>query len=268
MRLPYLQVTQEAWTSARMLAGVLGIKRREALGLVLDLWAWGLYLGPDDEPPAGVCDSPRAVALMAGALEWDGDAETLCAAFVDVDLLERLPTGVRVRGLDRYRSAWEKSAKSKARKAKWMEERVQNAPGTRSERVPNALPAGDTQKKTQTQTQTQTGFSSFAGTAEADPPKKPAKSKPPPDPRHAPLVAALVAAVPGYRFNGGIDAKAVADLIRLGSDAEILDRWRRANASSDFPRVRTLPELAKHFNHFRPPDSQPLPEQKGLPVWR
>lgn len=92
---------------------------------------------------------------------------------------------------------------------------------------------------------------------ESPPPTAPAGKKPPapekpekqPDPRHTPLVKALMAETPGYAFTGR-DAKAVSELLTLGTDQEIRDRWRRARASNGFPKVRTLPELATHWNHF------------------
>src|SRR3954466_13823844 len=87
MRLPYLQVTQETWSKARMLAGLLGITRHEAFGLIADLWAWAIDMGPADLPPIGVFQSPRAIRIMAAAVEWRGDADELAAAFVDLELI-------------------------------------------------------------------------------------------------------------------------------------------------------------------------------------
>lgn len=86
-------------------------------------------------------------------------------------------------------------------------------------------------------------------------PKTPPKSRvTPPDPRHAPLVKALMEASPGYAFRGR-DAGAVTDLLAL-ADAikapprEAVTRWQRALRRNDFPKVRTLSELVTHWEHF------------------
>lgn len=76
------------------------------------------------------------------------------------------------------------------------------------------------------------------------------------NPRHAPMVKALVAACPGYAFQPR-DAKAVTELLALGADAEILARWKRALAHKGFPTVRTLSELVTHWNHFAEPTRKP-----------
>lgn len=70
------------------------------------------------------------------------------------------------------------------------------------------------------------------------------------DPRHAPLVAALVEACPGYAFDGGRDAAAVKKLLSLAEPEEVLRRWRRALTLEEYPKVRAIHELATHWNHF------------------
>lgn len=162
MRLPFLQVQQDAWAKARMLAPLLGISRREAFGLLSDLWAWGLELGPDDQPPTGILESPRASRMLAGAMEWTGKPDELVEALVDVSAVALIPNGLRVRGMNRYRKAWEKAQKERDRKAKWKasldaEEtdpgRGTDAEKTRKERGSDAEREG--KKETYTQTHTQ-----------------------------------------------------------------------------------------------------------------
>lgn len=120
---------------------------------------------------------------------------------------------------------------------------------------------------------------SHVGTLQPDPsptpaqPEKLAGKKPPaprpPDPRHAPLVKALVEACPGYAFDGR-DAAAVTKLLAkadaggepANAPGEVLARWRRALARSDYPKVRTLSELATHWAHFAA-DSPKRPATQG-----
>lgn len=76
-----------------------------------------------------------------------------------------------------------------------------------------------------------------------------------PDPRHAPMVAALTAIYAeetrGSRYAfGGRDAKAVTQLLALGEPAEVLARWRRALQRTGYPLVRKLTELVENWNHF------------------
>lgn len=90
-------------------------------------------------------------------------------------------------------------------------------------------------------------------------------SEPRGDPRHAPLVDALVAAdaeIHGhpYGFRGGRDAKAVSDCLALadqdpataGGNAptEVLRRWRIARRWLGFPGCNSLTDLASHWNAY------------------
>jgi hypothetical protein len=94
------------------------------------------------------------------------------------------------------------------------------------------------------------------------PPKKNSHDEPPTDPRHAPMVKALCEAferVIGakYAFGsatdksvGGRNAKAVTSLLGMGVEPTVLAAWERALREQGFPKVRTLPELVKNFDHF------------------
>jgi hypothetical protein len=149
LRLPFIQVTQETWSKARMLSGLLAIPERECLGLILDLWAWGLELGPQDEAPTGVCDNPRAVTMLAGALRFQGSSAELANALSDVGLMEALESGgIRIRGLDRYKRTWKRNRVGKSAET--------DAEPTPSASVSDTKPTNPDAKPThQTQTQTQ-----------------------------------------------------------------------------------------------------------------
>lgn len=109
MRLPWVQVTQEAFGLSRSLAGLLGCDRHRALSMLIDLWAWGLDQGPADEPPMGIVNSPRAARMVAGAVEWTGDADELIQALEDLGIVEVFDGGIRVRGMKRYHGTWKKN---------------------------------------------------------------------------------------------------------------------------------------------------------------
>lgn len=100
------------------------------------------------------------------------------------------------------------------------------------------------------------------------------------DPRHAPLLKRLCEAFEAIRGAAfpvdGHQAKALASLLAKGTDAEILECWSRALGSDEYPRVRTLAELARNWTHFTgvgpPKSSRPAPppvrDTYGLDVGR
>ena len=75
-----------------------------------------------------------------------------------------------------------------------------------------------------------------------------------PHPDHQSTVAALMAAFRAangadYPF-GPRDGKAVKEMLAVSGQPEILAAWSKALGSSEWPTVRTLPELGKHLAHF------------------
>jgi hypothetical protein len=96
-------------------------------------------------------------------------------------------------------------------------------------------------------------------------PAKPRNDAPPADPRHAPLSLALVALA--WPHHGGRTAKALKELLALAdqspstagdkAQAEILRRAAKAKASTGFPQVREIHELATHWGHFAGPSASP-----------
>lgn len=81
--------------------------------------------------------------------------------------------------------------------------------------------------------------------------KKPKEGKPV-DPRHAPLVKALVRACPGYPWDGGRDAAAVTKLLAVATPEAIVAGWAAALRHVGYPKVATVYELQAHWAHFRP----------------
>lgn len=141
MRFPWLQVDADfIGAHAGDLGAHLGIGRREALGLAIDLWTWALARARDDAPPDGVVTGTGAVPdrLLAGSVGWTGPAEQFTAALVAVGMAVRIEDGFRLTGFSRYRSTWEKNRRRTGEKPE------RNRTGSVAEPEP----------KTQTQTQT------------------------------------------------------------------------------------------------------------------
>lgn len=144
MRLPYLQVDGDFITQkARTVAALLGCSHAQAIGHLSLLWAWTLSQGSEDEAPAGLIIGQHAARLVRAAAGWDGGAEEFLAVLTDpgVGLIERVPEGFRVRGMERYRKAWDKQRKDRDRKADVR----RNSGGHPTDG------AGQTQTQTQTQ---------------------------------------------------------------------------------------------------------------------
>lgn len=116
MGFPWLQVDRDAKAKARILASMLSVSRREALGMMVDVWDWAVELGPTTAPPTGVCTGPHAQLLFAGAAEWTGEVQRLVDAWEALGLLEIRSDGLRVRGTSRYKATWEKRQRRKEAK--------------------------------------------------------------------------------------------------------------------------------------------------------
>jgi hypothetical protein len=237
VRLPYIQVTQETWDNARSLSALLGIDEGNAFKLLCDLWRWGISLGPDESAPTGMCESPRAVRLLAAAVGWTrDDVSNLIDALTDLGLVDCLGDRIRVRGIGRYAAAWEKARKDRERK---------KSRGIPSEvaRKSNGTP-GESQGQTQTQTQTQTQQS----------------KTPPPRAREASPYVPLIDRVSdtfrqarGANFKATFaDEQAVSELLRKsdGNEDEIVRRFAIGLRRTRFPECHDLVGLAKYWNAY------------------
>jgi hypothetical protein len=142
MRFPWLQVDADFIAAhAGDLGAHLGISRREAIGLALDLWTWALARASDDAPPDGLVmgTGPVPDRLLSGSVGWTGPAEQLTEALVACGLAARIDGGYRLTGFDRYRATWEKNRRRAGKKPEGSRTGTGEKPGP----------------KTQTQTQTQ-----------------------------------------------------------------------------------------------------------------
>lgn len=176
MRFPWLQVDADFIAAhAGDLGAHLGIGRREAIGLAVDLWTWALARAPDDAPPDGVITGTGTVParLLAGAVGWTGPEATLTDALVACGLAVRIDDGYRLTGFSRYKATWEKNRRR---------------PGDRPDRNRTGT-AAKPERKTQTQTQKDEDLSA-SRSAGAEAPREDAPTRPPlvlePSPSDAP----------------------------------------------------------------------------------
>lgn len=153
MRLPHLQLKQEAFGLARRLGALLGVDEFKTLGHLCHLWAAALEWGPREAPPTGIIAGPLAARMLAGAIGWTGDVDLLTSALVACGAVEALSDGYRVRGLDAYEATFRKAEKDRTRKSRGVAavssgipmEVARNSDGT----------PGESQGHTHTHTQTQ-----------------------------------------------------------------------------------------------------------------
>lgn len=258
MAKPYLGLDLDARRKCASIALAIGMSPGDVLWALTEVWECSWRKG-------------EAVLTDLELRGCTGPNRPLIEALCDSGFLEHLPTGWRVRGAEARLNI--KAAQSAAGKAHASNLKRGSQPGKPTREDPgNAFPgvpavprvdpgvsSGSTSGSAPALSpSTQHRIPPLSSKEEA-PPKPPKRRKlriddpdEQPDPRHAPLVKALVDAFPGYAFDGGRDAKAVSDLLERGAPTEVEARWRRALAHSGFPKVRTLSELRQHWNHFGP----------------
>lgn len=261
MRFPWLQVDADfIGAKASDLGAHLGISRREAMGLALDLWTWALARARDDAPPDGLVTGTGPVPdrLLSGSVEWTGPAEVFTEALVAVGLAVRVDGGYRLTGFDRYRATWEKNRRRAGPKPE------RNRTGTGEE------PA----RKTQTQTQKEQQQPSAAADAPpvgqvvlldvpseevSEPAPKP-KGRKQADGEHHALWRALeaeylrVMGQPYASGNNGADATAVKWFRETAKvpPEEAVRRWGNLlawskNSPNGFPTVTGFKSLQQHW---------------------
>ena len=255
--MPWLQIDADGMTRGEMLGRLLCVGPDGGIGLALRLWRWALEMSPDGDFSGG----KHCIRNVAAAVGWaPDDAVKLAVELCSVGLAEMpVDSGhLRIKGLERYKTAWTKNQRRRPDGDRPVTGRNPTGTGPEPER------------KTETETETEretlrisAGSESPAGLLDLVPapkPKKPPKPEKPTDPRHAPMVAALVEVYEEetrgsrYAFTGR-DAKAVTALLALSDDdEEIRFKWSTALAKSldqfHTPKTRTIPELVRDWNHY------------------
>lgn len=155
MRLPWLQIDQDGLNRCRLLARLLAIPEAQGIGIGVSLWQWALEMAPDGDFAGLVPDS----GVLAAAVGWPvPDSGRLITELQRVGIVATAPA-LRVRGLDRYRRAWEKNTRGKRKTPK----RVEALPEVGANPAPVAPVSAP-----QTQTQTQTDIEKNVRTSEVD----------------------------------------------------------------------------------------------------
>lgn len=242
MRLPWIQVEKSGIAQCRVLARLLAIPEAQGIGLGLMLWEWALEIAEDGDFSGNVPDAE----ILAASLMWPvEDSARLVTQLQRVGMLATHPQ-LRVRGLDRYRRAWEKNTRKNINTLK--------SGGRVPETGANPAPvAPKPARKTETETDTKESAAVAPVLPVVPEPKKPKVRTG--DPRHIPLIAKLTEVFRvdrgwSYPFDGGRDAKAVANLLAKAEPDAIAAAWGRALAHSGFPSVSTLSELNTHLARF------------------
>lgn len=259
MRLPYLQVSSDAWGKARELGAVLGCGRHHAMSLMLDMWRWALDLEADGKV-TGAVQGKRAAERLAGALEWASDAAELVDAMCEVGLLERLPDGYRVRGMDRYDQAFERQEKERTRKAAWRASRDMSRGHDGDKRGTSAGQDGDMRRNVP-----------HVPAADVDvdvennittPPRAKAAENGSELRTRLSSTFEEVRGTP-YVFTSEEEMVTGRRLLQLAQgerqqkDDEIVRRWRNALTRTRFPTADSLKDLVRHWNAYA--TEQPVP---------
>lgn len=189
--------------------------------------------------------------VQVGAFFGLAEAGRISGALAAFGFIERVETGWRVRGVERYlklKTAQRDNGKAGAKNLK-QHRRLRSEPpegdrkasGTHTGVAP-ALSASNEQLATN---------SEQLSIPRA---KKPRGSDSPPTGDHAVAIERTTAdfqRLKGVKYGfTGRDAKAVKELLAFATPDEISTRWCRAIQSPGYPSVATLSELKTHWNHF------------------
>lgn len=270
MRLPYLQVSSDAWGKARELGAVLGCGRHNAMSMMLDMWRWALDLEADGKV-TGIIQGKRAAERLAGALEWSMDASELVDAMCEVGLLERLPDGYRVRGMDRYDQAFERQEKERTRKAAWRASRDMSRGHDGDKRGTSAGQDGDMRRNVPHVPAADVDVDVDVKNNLTTPPRAKAAENGSELRSRLSSVFEQVRGTP-YVFTSEEEMTTGRRLLQLAQgerqqkDDEIVRRWRNALTRTRFPTADSLKDLVKHWNAYATEQPAAPAPQYGKPT--
>jgi hypothetical protein len=256
---------------ARRLPGV------DPVGLVARTWAWMSRFCRTGH--VVTCHVTPFAESIASSIGWTGDPSELVSGLCDSGWLDRNEDGsVDAHDWDekqqKVASKAEKDrerqrahrAKVKALKAESVTRDMRDSHAATNE--PVTPQRNETERDVTEQLKALRDEPAASGELfesvppQPTPPPPPPKSKPPkapkaekaPDPRHRPLLEAMVVIFGETRGQApgavnGAWAKGVADLLAFADPYEVVRRWRLA-LTSKYPTVVTPLELCRHWDHW------------------
>jgi hypothetical protein len=260
MRLPFLQVSSDAFGKAKELGAILGCGRHRAMSMMVDLWTWALDLESSGKA-TGLVDGKRAAARIAGAVEWDSTPSDLADAMCEVGLLERLQDGFRVRGVGRYDSAFSKQKHERERKAVWRaskESKFQLSRGQDGDNLGTKTgQAGTKRHNVPDVPSIDVDVDVDAKKLETTPPyaRTRAEGSPLRD-RLSEVFSELRGAPYSFSFECEQAGKRAMQLSQ-GDGDEIVRRWTNALKRTRYPQCDTMRDLVKHWNAYATEQREP-----------
>ena len=271
MRLPFLQVSSDAFGKAKELGAILGCGRHRAMSMMVDLWTWALDLESAGKA-TGLVDGKRAAARIAGAVEWDSTPSDLADAMCEVGLIERLQDGFRVRGLDRYDAAFERQEHERERKAAWRAAKSRGQDGDKrgtkqgqdgDKRGTKQGQDGDKRQNVPVVPSIDVDVDVDVEKLETTPPYARTRAN------GSPLGDRLSEAfreARGVSYSASFeDEQAAKRALQLaqGDEDEIIRRWRNALSRTRYPRCDGVRDLVRHWNAYATEQREAVPQSFG-----
>lgn len=111
MGLPYIQLESDfIRTKAPRIGAILKIHRHIVIGMASELFDHAVSeTSSKDKPPDGCIIDPDAGAIIEAWMGWTGEPGKAVEALFRADCIQKLEIGIRIKGMERYKSAWEKN---------------------------------------------------------------------------------------------------------------------------------------------------------------
>lgn len=171
MHLPYVQVTRDLIRHAPDLAIIVGVSEAQVGWGLVRLIDWAISRCPEDRPPSAsaIVEGPAAEKLIARAAGFSGAAGDAfiraCLEFRPDPILERVPEGIRIRGLRRYDHYWSKNHPRLASEWRGKQSRNRHETGPISAANRSGFGAPDTDTDTDTEKNSEASASAGDGQA-------------------------------------------------------------------------------------------------------
>lgn len=160
MRLPWYQIDEDAITKGRMLGRLLKVPEAQGIGICVELWRWALEISKEGDFLGLVPDAESIAAAVGWAVNGESDVRRLTTELQRIGLIATAPD-LRVRGLERYRAAWEKNRRKGHGKDNGAESHTHPREPVRETAATRANP----ECKTETETEKKEAMSAVADVA-------------------------------------------------------------------------------------------------------